>query len=331
MTVAKPKLGVYCAAGCGGCDIALLEIHEHLLELVAAADVVLWPTATDFKYSDVEHMPDGAMDVCLINGSIRNEENARIARLLRAKSKAIVAFGACSSFGGIPGLANLVSTDVLVERAFTTESTAAADPAARPSEASTFPDGSEAHLPRLTGTVTALSNVIEVDYLIPGCPPVADRVWEACLAIMGGTLPKAPAIVGAGTTSVCDDCGLTKRDARVKRFSRTHEIIPEPDWCLLEQGLVCLGPATRSGCGAPCTSVLMPCRGCYGPAGDSIDQGGKMVATLGTIVDSEDEQTIAETVAEIVDPAGTFYSFTLPTSVLGHARTATPDDAGDVR
>lgn len=317
--MAKPKIGMYCAAGCGGCDIALLEIQEHLLELVAAADIVVWPTATDFKYSDVEAMPDGAIDVCLINGSVRNGENARIVRLLRAKSKAIVAFGACSAFGGIPGLGNLYTTGELVDRAFTTESTTPAD-CPQPSGSAMFADGADAGLPEMSVSVQAISSLIDVDYLLPGCPPAADRVWESCLAIVGGTLPKAPAIVGAGTKCVCDDCSLTKRDTRVARFVRTHEIVPEPGWCLLEQGVVCLGPATRSGCGGQCTSALMPCRGCYGPAGDSIDQGAKMIATLGTIIDSEDEQTILAAVDAIVDPAGTFYSFTLPTSVLGHAR-----------
>ena len=84
---------------------------------------------------------------------------------------------------------------------------------------------------------------------------------------------------------------------------RSHEIVPEPGWCLLEQGVVCMGPATRSGCGAQCTSVLMPCRGCYGCAGDSIDQGAAMIAALGTIVDSEDEQVIHRDAShEVVDP-----------------------------
>ena len=328
--MAKPKVGMYCAAGCGGCDIALLEIQEHLLELIAAVDIVLWPTATDFKYSDVEAMPDGHMDVCFINGAMRNSENIRIARLLRAKSKTIVAFGACSSFGGIPGLANLYSASDVVDRAFTTESTTPAT-CPIPSGDAVYADGVDAELPAFSGTVEALSSVIGVEYYLPGCPPVADRVWDACLAIVGGTLPPAPAIVGAGTTCVCDDCSLPKRDTRVKRFVRPHEIIPEPDWCLLEQGIVCMGPATRSGCGGQCTDVLMPCRGCYGPAGDSIDQGAKMIATLGTIVDSEDEQTILDTISEVVDPAGTFYCFTLPVSVMGRGRAATPDarDSGE--
>lgn len=321
--MSKLKLAMYCAAGCGGCDISLLEVHEHLLDIVAAADIVFWPAATDFKYGDVEMMPDGDIDVCFVNGAIRNAENIHIAKLLRRKSKVLVAYGACSSFGGVPGLANLYPVQDVVDRAFTTQSTDAPD-CQRPSATSRHSDGSLVGLPAINGVVTALADVVRVDYTLPGCPPSADRVWEVCQAIVAGELPGAPAIVGAGAKSVCDDCRLEKRGTRVSKFVRSHKIVAEDGRCLLEQGIVCMGPATRSGCGGQCTDALMPCRGCFGPAGSSIDQGAAMIAVLGTLVDSEDEAVIRETIAQVVDPAGTFYAFTLATSVLGRARTADP-------
>jgi F420-non-reducing hydrogenase small subunit len=113
---------------------------------------------------------------------------------------------------------------------------------------------------------------------------------------------------------------------------RPHEIIAEPGRCLLEQGIVCCGPATRSGCGAQCTSALMPCRGCYGPAGDSVDAGAAMIAALGTMLDTCDDAEVAAAMAAVVDPAGTFYCYTLPSSILGSARSATdtpaPEEVG---
>ena len=66
----KLKIAAYSAAGCGGCEIALLEIHERILELTEAADIVFWPAIADLKYADLESMPDGAIDVCLFNGAI---------------------------------------------------------------------------------------------------------------------------------------------------------------------------------------------------------------------------------------------------------------------
>lgn len=321
--MSKLKLGMYCAAGCGGCDISLLEIHEHLLDVIAVADIAFWPAATDFKYADIEALPDGEIDVCFINGAIRNEENIHIAELLRAKSKVIVAYGACSSFGGVPGLANLYPVREVIDRAFSTQSTDAPD-GQRPSASATHADGSSVGLPAITGVVSPLSDIVRVDFTLPGCAPSHERVWEVIQAIASGNLPESPAIVGAGAKSVCDDCRLPKQGTRISRFVRSHEIVAEDERCLLEQGIVCMGPATRSGCGGQCTDALMPCRGCFGPAGDSIDQGAAMVAALGTLVDSEDEAVIRETISQIVDPAGTFYAFTLATSVLGRARTADP-------
>ena len=320
----RPKLGMYCAAGCGGCDISLLEIHEHLLEVIAVADFVFWPTALDFKYADVEAMPDNSIDLCFVNGAIRNAENTALAQLLRAKSKVLVAYGACSAFGGVPGLANLYTARQMVDRAFTTESTDATE--TRPTASAMHANGHSVGLPAITGTVRALSGVVAVDYVIPGCPPAADQVWSVCQAALAGELPPAPAVLGAGTRCVCDECSLEKHGTLVSRFVRSHEIVAEPGRCLLEQGIVCSGPATRSGCGAQCTSALMPCRGCYGPAGDSVDSGASMIAALGTLIDSEDEAVIRETIAQITDPAGTFYCYTMPTSILGHARSADPDD-----
>jgi F420-non-reducing hydrogenase small subunit len=314
---AKLKVGAYSAAGCGGCDIALLEIGAHILDLVAVADIVFWPTVVDFKYDDVRAMPDGGMDVCLFNGSIRTEENREIAELLRAKSKVLVAFGACSAFGGVPGLANLFSANEVLERAFSTESVDSTL-GMLPSSNGDAPT----HVPGFRSLVSQLSDVVDVDYVMPGCPPSAEQVWAVLQAVISGELPEAPAIVGAGNKSVCDECELVKEGTRVTHFVRSHQLVPDPERCLLEQGIVCMGPATRSGCKAQCTTALMPCRGCYGPAGEATDQGAKMIATLGMLVDSEDEQTIAETVGEIVDPAGTFYCFTLPTSLLGRGRSA---------
>ena len=82
------------AGSCGGCEIALLEIKEKIVEVDAAYDVVFWPAAADFKYKDLEAYDDDFIDVCLFNGCIRNSENEHIAKVLRDKSKLLVAFGA---------------------------------------------------------------------------------------------------------------------------------------------------------------------------------------------------------------------------------------------
>jgi len=103
----KLKFAFYWAASCGGCEIAVLDIDEKILDVVQIADIVFWPVAMDIKYKDVENMPDKYIDVCFFNGAIRTEEQEHMAKLLRQKSKILIAYGACSHLGGIPGLANL--------------------------------------------------------------------------------------------------------------------------------------------------------------------------------------------------------------------------------
>src|SRR4030042_791083 len=105
--VAKPKVALYWAASCGGCEIGQLEIGEKILKLAEAVDIIFWPVALDVKYKDVEAMPEKGIDVCLFNGGIRNSEQEHMAKMLREKSKVMIAYGACAYEGGIPGLANL--------------------------------------------------------------------------------------------------------------------------------------------------------------------------------------------------------------------------------
>ncbi len=114
----KPKFAMYWAASCGGCEIAVLNIGEKILDVDANFEVVFWPVAMDAKYKDVEAMPDGSILLTLFNGGIRNHENEEIARLLRLKSQILVAFGSCACEGCIPGLANLSSPEQVFAAAY---------------------------------------------------------------------------------------------------------------------------------------------------------------------------------------------------------------------
>jgi len=116
--MAKPKLALYWAAACGGCDVAVLDTNEKILDIANLADIVFWPIAVDFKYHHVKAMEDKSIDLCLFNGAIRSTEQEEIARLLRDKSKVMVAFGACACFGGIPALANFTNREEIFQRVY---------------------------------------------------------------------------------------------------------------------------------------------------------------------------------------------------------------------
>jgi len=313
----KLKIGMYWAASCGGCDISLLEIGPRLLELIEAADIVFWPCAADFKYRDVVNYPDRYMDICFFNGGVRSSEQEEIARLIRQKSKTLVAYGACACDGGIPSLANTKTVEGIFDASYHNNPSLDNPDHVEPQPLTPCEFG-ELEIPRLYPQVLRLADIVEVDYRIPGCPPVPDRVWEAILALIGGGLPARNNAVKVACTdkSVCDECSYEKRKVRIKEFKRPQEAIPEAGWCLLEQGFICMGPATRSGCGALCTKAHLPCRGCYGPCNGVEDQGAAMIGALGSILDADTEERAREMVDRIVDPVGTFYRFTLASSDL---------------
>ena len=159
---------------------------------------------------------------------------------------------------------------------------------------------------------------MDVEYYLPGCPPQTERLVEVFMAIVtGAELPPAGSVVGALEKTQCDECKRTKTENKtIKEFKRPIDIEDDGETCFLEQGVICMGPATRGGCGVRCIEGNAPCRGCYGPPITSPDPGAKMMSAIGTMIDSNDEEEILKIVDTIDDPAGTFYRFSLPGSII---------------
>jgi F420-non-reducing hydrogenase small subunit len=329
MTVKKGKLALYWGASCGGCEIAVLGIQEKILDVAAAFDIVFWPCVLDFKVRDVEELPDASIDVCLFNGGIRTSEQEFMARLLRAKSSVLVAFGSCAHEGCIPGLANLHDRREIFETVYH-DSPSLDDAPRREPQIETRVEEGALQLPLFYDTLKTLGQTVDVDYVLPGCPPEPERIWDALVAIIEHRLPDPGSIIGAGTT-VCDECSRTKSEKKIKAFKRTWEVIPDLDTCLLEQGIVCSGIATRAGCGALCPVVNSPCIGCYGPNEGVEDFGARMMTALASVIDSEDPEEIDRIIHEgIPDPVGTFYRFGLANSLLRRSKHGAPDE-GSIR
>lgn len=317
--MSKPKVAFYWAASCGGCEIGVLAIHEKILDVAAAVDIVFWPVAIDVKYKDVEAMEDGAIDICFFNGAIRTGENLEMAHLLRRKSKVLVAFGACAHEGGIPGLANFATREEIFDRAFLENPSLENPGKLVPQTSSALPEG-ELRLPEFHDAVRTLGQTVDVDYFMPGCPPVSGQILAVVGAALGGQLPVKGSTVGAGERTLCDECKRTKHEKMIGAIKRPHQVVINPDECILEQGVLCMGPATRAGCGAQCIDANMPCRGCYGPPEGVHDQGAKMCSALASIIDCTDLLQIPLVMDQIDDPAGYFYRFGLPASTLGRVQ-----------
>jgi F420-non-reducing hydrogenase small subunit len=310
---------MYWAAACGGCEIAVLNVHEAILDVDANFEVVFWPVAMDSKYKDVEAMPDGSITLTLFNGGIRNSENEEIAHLVRRKSQILVAFGSCACEGGIPGLANLSTLDSIFDTAYGTLTTDNPQ-GIRPQPHYQAPEG-ELEIPTLYPALKTLDQVVPVDYYMPGCPPESHQiaaVVNLVIAALQGKaqLPPPKSVIGAGNSTVCDECKRARNLKQIKAFRRIQDAMVDPDLCLLEQGVLCNGPATRSGCTALCPTAGAPCVGCYGPAEGALDYGSRLIASVASVIDSKDPEEIEHILDGIPDPAGMFYRFNLAGSLL---------------
>lgn len=311
----KLQLALYWGAACGGCDVAVLDTNEFILTIGEVADIRLWPIAADGKYSDVEAMEDGELDLAIFNGAVRNSENEHVAKLLRRKSKILVAFGSCAHMGGIPGLANLTTKEDIFSAAYLN------NPSIEPGNQTvprpeTRVNGHTLEIPTFYSRVFKLDDVVDVDYFVPGCPPAPDQVKNVLLAVVKGELPPRKSVVGASDKTVCDDCPRSKGEKKIRHFYRPYEIIQDSSRCLLEQGILCMGSATRSGCGVRCPNSNMGCRGCYGPAPAVKDQGAKFLSALASIIDSKDPAEIEEIVGQLPDFISYAYRFGMPASTL---------------
>jgi len=315
--MSKPKIGFYWCASCGGCEEAVVDLAEEILNVVEAVDLVFWPVALDFKRSDVEAMADGEMAACFINGAVRMSEQEEMAHLLRRKAQAVIAFGSCSHTGGIPGLANLYEREAILRKVYDESPSTINPEGTRPQVQTSVPEGTLT-LPGFDKSVRTLDQTVDVDFYLPGCPPPVKLIAGAVTALLEGKLPPKGSVL-APNIAMCNECPRkeSKPDQLlITEFKRPHQIMIDPDKCLLEQGLLCMGPDTRSGCEAACIGGNMPCTGCLGPTDGIRDYGGKAVSAFASMTAGDEDEQIQAAMDSIVDPVGTFYRYSMPASLL---------------
>jgi len=316
--MSKPKVGFYWCASCGGCEEAVVDLAETILDVVELVDIVLWPCAMDFKREDVEAMADGEMAVCFVNGAIRSNEQREMAELCRRKSQLLVAFGSCSHTGGIPGLANLHSLESVLQSSYEQNTFSNVNPDGVTPQAETEREEGTLELPVLDKEVKALDQCVPVDYYLPGCAPPVKLIVDAVTAIVSGELPPKGTIL-APDVALCNDCpriDSKPEEPFITEFKRPHEVLIDSEKCFLTQGLLCLGPATRCGCDHACIEGNMPCTGCLGPVGNVRDQGAAALSSIASLVESDDADELATMMDKIPDPVGTLYRYSVPSSIL---------------
>ncbi len=320
----KPRIGFYWCGSCGGCEESVVDLAMDLVPVLEAVDIVFFPVAMDFKREDVEAMPDGNMAACMINGCIRTSEQEEMAELLRRKSQVLIAYGACATMGGIPGLANQFTREDILKFVYEQSPSTSNEQGVRP-KTRHDENGLQLMLPALREKVRSLDQVVDVDYYIPGCPPTPDLLKGAVMALLEGKLPEKGTVL-APDVALCESCprrDTKPADLKYVAFHRPHLTQMDPAKCFLAQGIVCMGPATRSGCGAQCIGGNMPCSGCFGPTSRVRDQGAKMLSHLAASTAASTPEEARKILADIPDPVGTLYRYGLAHSLLRGTPPAT--------
>ncbi len=326
----KKKVAILWLGSCGGCDETIVDINELILGVVNSVDLVLWPIALDFKYHHIEKMADGEIALGIINGHVRNSDHAEMAKLMRQKSQVILAFGACACFGGTPGLANLRSKEDIFRWVYQ-EAPTVINPKGVCPQTTTRVDGKELTLPEMFESVHSLDHVIDVDYYLPGCPPPPYLVLKAITAFLENTLPAKGSSL-ASHKALCDTCprnASKPNKVAITEIKRIHEVEADPTKCFLSQGIICMGPATRSGCGESCININIPCRGCFGHIELVADSGAKFLSGLASMIDAEDEAGLEKISDQVRDTMGYLYRFSLPISIMNQKRLQSDEVKSD--
>ena len=167
MTGRRPRIATVWLGGCSGCHMSFLDLDERLVELAQLADVVFTPIA------DTKVFPED-VDVTLVEGAVANEDHLAMLQTVRSRTRVLASLGDCAVTGNVSALRNVWPVEVVLRTSYVDRATVSGIPE------------EPGIVPRLTARVAPLHHVVAVDEFIPGCPPDADRIWRALLALLAG-------------------------------------------------------------------------------------------------------------------------------------------------
>jgi NAD-reducing hydrogenase small subunit len=168
--MAKIRLATVWLDGCSGCHMSFLDMDERIIDIASKVEVVCSP------YVDAKEFPEN-VDLALIEGAISSEEDAEKLRKIRKNSKLIVALGDCGVTGNVSAMRNLVGLEAAFEHAY--DGLSDYNKGARPCRV----------VPKQLERVSALHEMVRIDYFLPGCPPPADAIYHILTTLIGGGEP----------------------------------------------------------------------------------------------------------------------------------------------
>ena len=310
----------YAFSSCAGCDVAVVNLGEKLLSLSEKVEFVYWTTATDFKMEDLKSYKE--LDLAIVAGSIRTSEHEELVKLLRQKSKLMVALGSCACFGGIPSLANLYDKNTLLNTVYIKSPSSSGGKEVP--KLSTKLGEIELTIPEFKDWCDPIDHIVSVNVYVPGCPPQEGTLdWFARTIDEYYQTHNAPnGLILASEKSLCDTCPRKlPKEISIDKLFRIHEIKLDETKCFLQQGVLCQGPVTRGGCNERCIRANVTCRGCMGTIPAVKDPGAKLISVIGSILQSNKEKQLGEEglkkiVENMHDLIGSFYTYSLPLSYV---------------
>lgn len=239
--MAKTPVSFEWLSGCSGCELGIVDLHEKLLRVLEAIELVRLPILMDEK-----DYPKAALGI--ITGALRTEHDVECAEKMRKSCDTILAFGTCAVYGGPQGSGYAHTLEQIEDTLYKHNPT---------THTHNVPSKG---VPRPLDNVQPLDAHIKVDAYLPGCPPHAYYIFEALTAVVEGRRPEF------GPNNVCFKCNRKMVHSEVSSIRRQHEVDIDPELCFLSQGIVCLGSASLDRCLAPCPKQGVPCTGCGGPS-----------------------------------------------------------------
>jgi NAD-reducing hydrogenase small subunit len=155
--------------GCSGCHMSFLDLDERLVE-IAGKIVLLYSPVVDPKV-----FPDN-VDLTLVEGAVANEEDIEKIKMVRSKTKLLVALGDCAVTGNVPAMRNNFLLADVLNRGYVENVTM-------------NPGAPTQVIPMLEPKVVPLHEVVPVDLFIPGCPPSADLIYFVLSEVLAGRIP----------------------------------------------------------------------------------------------------------------------------------------------
>jgi len=151
--------------------MSFLDMDERLLELADRMELVFSP------FADVKEFP-ADVDVTLVEGAVTNTENEHFARIIRERSRIVVAFGDCAVTGNVTAMRNMFRVDDVIDSVYGSNGDG---PVTKPDDYSC--------IAKLLPSARPLHEVVPVDAFLHGCPPTADQIWFAVNELLNNRLP----------------------------------------------------------------------------------------------------------------------------------------------